>query len=101
MRRHMNAAPVALLCLLEIVGTSLAQSTIEPRTDRYGSDYRHLDVAQSTPADCMKACLGDRRCRAWSYVRAEDSGGPVPQCWLKDAVPAAQGDDCCTSGIIQ
>ena len=101
MRRRLGIAWICLLCLTATAGKSVADSTFEPNIDRYGSDYRHLDLARPVPDSCMKACLGDRKCRAWSYVRPEDTGGKFARCWLKNAVPPATVDECCTSGVIQ
>jgi hypothetical protein len=60
----------------------------EPGTDRPGSDYRNFDVR--LPHDCREACARDPRCRAFT-----DRGG---RCWLKERVPMAVADACCTSG---
>jgi hypothetical protein len=87
------------LILLSV--TALAQSsTFEPRVDRPGMDYRNFTPRNPDPEDCRDACLAERRCRAWTFVRAGIQG-PAPVCWLKDRVPEAQGNDCCTSGIIR
>jgi len=80
---------------------ALAQtSTQEPNVDRPGSDYRDFDLRAPDPQICGQACLGDKSCVAWTFVR-EGVQGPSPRCWLKNAVPAPQPSDCCTSGIIQ
>ncbi len=76
------------------------RSTQEPNVDRPGSDYRDFDLRAPDPQICGQACLGDKSCVAWTFVR-EGVQGPSPRCWLKNAVPAPQPSDCCTSGIIQ
>jgi S1-C subfamily serine protease len=46
--------------------------------DQPGGDYLH--ISQSSFVGCFVACLKDDRCRAFSYVRRNNS------CWLKERV---------------
>ena len=71
-------------------------STFEPNIDRYGSDYRYLDLARPVPDSCMKACLGDRKCRAWSYVRASRHSG-LPSSSTRASILSSIGSSCCLS----
>jgi hypothetical protein len=73
--------------------------TIEPNTDRYGSDYKYLRGVDS-PAACRSICAGESACRAYTWVKA---GYMEEQalCWLKNAVPAPTRNDNCVSGVKQ
>jgi hypothetical protein len=78
-----------------IPGPASAQ-TVDTYTDNHdlpGGDYRNFDITGGADA-CRTACLrDDKTCRAWTYVKA------TRHCWLKNSVPAARSNDCCTSGI--
>jgi hypothetical protein len=69
----------------------------EPGVDRPGSDYKLLDLHDTDPTACQAACQSDKQCRAWTYVRPGVQG-PNARCWLKDFIPAASSNECCTSG---
>lgn len=69
--------------------------TVVPNTNRPGSDYRGLDVGDS--GTCRNTCLDESRCVAWTFVRPGIQGRSA-RCWLKDKVPTAVQDSCCTSG---
>jgi hypothetical protein len=73
---------------------------MEKGTDRPGSDYDNFDLRADDPSLCLRACEGDRRCRAWTYVHPNTIQGPNPRCWLKDAVPPPQRSHCCVSGVV-
>ena len=94
-----------LLALLgSVVGSGLpghaaAQSrffTFELNIDRPGRDYNNTPSRGAS--DCSFACQADNRCRAWTYVRPGVQG-PSGRCWLKNAVPGAVRNNCCTSGV--
>jgi hypothetical protein len=78
---------------------ALAQSkffSFEQNINRPGGDY---DNAPSRgAADCSFTCQQANNCRAWSYVRAGVQG-TSGRCWLKNSVPQARRDTCCTSGV--
>lgn len=97
-------APRGLLLAAALVpllwqGPAVAQSVgFQPNVDRPGLDYRSFDLGGGATI-CQSACRGDRRCRAWTWVRAGVQG-PSPRCWLKTAAPRAVRNSCCTSGIV-
>jgi hypothetical protein len=73
----------------------------EPDVDRPGSDYNNFDLAAADPNLCKAACENDRpTCKAWTFVKAGVQG-PQPRCWLKNAIPPAFTNNCCTSGAPQ
>jgi hypothetical protein len=56
-----------------------------------GFDYRNFP-APTGPAECEKACLGDPKCKSYTWVK------DTQVCWLKDQTPKRVNDQCCTSG---
>ncbi len=70
--------------------------------DRAGHDYARFNVPAGDPAVCAARCDRDPRCRAWAfaYPRPGSVGGSnVAVCWLKNRVPPATKNPCCTSGV--
>jgi hypothetical protein len=71
---------------------------LEHDVNRPGADYTSFDLPQPHPHLCQEACMRDGRCRSFTYVKPGVQG-PQPRCWLKGAVPAANADRCCVSGV--
>ena len=44
--------------------------SVEASIDRFGGDYRSFEL-KSVEGDeaCKAACVGDNKCRAWTYAR--------------------------------
>ena len=72
---------------------------MEQNSDRPGRDLRHFSPANDDPALCQKACQGDDKCKAWTYVKPNTIQGPKPNCWLKEAAPQPHHNTCCVSGV--
>jgi hypothetical protein len=68
-------------------------------TDRSGSDLTHFDLPQPNPSMCEERCQHEGACKAWTYMAPNTTQGPAPRCWLKTAVPLAQANNCCVSGL--
>jgi len=108
MRRFSTALVVTAFSLLALLlltfATSLsnhamAQSrffTFERNTDRPGLDFSNTPSQGAT--ECSFACQLENQCRAWTFVRPGVQG-PSGRCFLKNAVPQARRDRCCTSGF--
>jgi len=76
-------------------------SRVEFGIDRYGGDYRSLEVpAHPEGAQCAAACQGDSRCRAWTYVRPGYHGAAA-RCFLKSSVTRPRKRPCCISGVVR
>jgi len=74
---------------------------IEYSIDRSGGDYRNFETAPDPAgAACNAACEGDKRCRAWTYVRP-GYGGPAAHCYLKDKITRPRHKPCCISGVVR
>jgi PAN domain-containing protein len=79
---------------------------IEPRrgtrefsVDRIGGDLRNFAVAPDPIGEtCRTACVGEPRCRAWTYSRPGYQA-PDARCYLKDRVTAPHPRPCCISGV--
>jgi uncharacterized protein YkwD len=106
-RRRMQLS-LGALCALVLCAGVVGQAkawTVENSTNRAGGDYRNFEIVplqNSIAGDlvakrCEEACQKDSRCKAWTAVRPglQSKNG---MCWLKDRVPAARADACCTSG---
>lgn len=73
-------------------------ASVEPNTNRPGSDYRDFTMVTIDPNKCAEVCEQDSKCRAYTYV-PPGYQGPDPRCWLKDSVPNAVTAKGMVSGI--
>ena len=73
---------------------------MEYGVNRPGSDFQNFELAQADPGQCQAACAREPQCLSFTYVNAGIQG-PNPRCWLKNAIPAAVNDGCCTSGVVR
>ncbi len=81
---------------------------IEPRRgpiefgiDRFGGDYRNFALPSDPSGQrCKAACEGEKRCRAWTYVRPGYIGGSA-RCYLKSKIPRPRRKPCCISGVVR
>jgi hypothetical protein len=89
----------AALAALAIVAATpvAAQISQEPGIDRKGGDYRNF--AAPSAADCMRQCVLDAACKAYTFVLPNTIQGPEGRCWLKNTVPGPQSATCCVSGV--
>jgi hypothetical protein len=74
--------------------------SLQPNMDRMGGDYRGFALRTPDPQLCRQACSDDAACRAFTYV-VPGLKGPQAMCFLKNSVPPATPDACCTSGAKQ
>jgi hypothetical protein len=70
----------------------------DANTDRPGQDLRGFNLNTTNPNDCEAACAGDRKCKAWTYVKPGVQGAKA-RCWLKRDVPPPRQNNCCVSGL--
>ncbi len=92
-----GAAPPPAAVTPHIAATIKPTISLEPNSDRPGHDYRDFDLAQPRPELCRDACLKDRGCLAYTYVKPGVQGANA-RCWLKNAAAPAQRAPCCVSG---
>jgi PAN domain len=69
-----------------------------PNTDLHGDSYRNFELSSADPTLCQNACKAESQCHAWTYVHPGAQGSNA-RCWLKNIVPSATANNCCTSGI--
>jgi len=85
-------------------GTAAADTPATPgaapmaNTDLRGASYRNFELASDSWQLCQSACKADNECLAWTYVHP-GLQGPSARCWLKNSIPPASANNCCTSGI--
>jgi hypothetical protein len=60
----------------------------EPGMDRFGADYRHVELQAPTPPACEQFCRQDSACKAYTYV-PPGMQAPLARCYLKHLVPPA------------
>lgn len=91
-------------CVSGIRGAGVVETKtgeFEMSIDRPGGDYRHFPLRPNgDAAACKAACDGDKKCRAWTYVR----GGYIsvyPRCYLKSKVRTPRRKPCCISGVVR
>jgi len=94
---------VFMKCLMVVAALAgfagVANAAMELNTDRPGSDYTSVTLPPGAGAQaCENLCSADAPCKAWTYVKAGVQA-PNPRCWLKNVVPDAQANNCCTSGV--
>jgi hypothetical protein len=99
--RHLIVASVVLIA--SALGAPVSgQDAFSTSIDRPGGDYRSFDTFDDAQA-CRETCGRERRCRAWTYVKAPTNWHgprqPPARCWLKSVVPRARANPCCISGV--
>jgi hypothetical protein len=91
-------------CVSGVRGTGVIEPRIGPFEfgfDRFGGDYRHLDVAaEPSGKSCQLLCEAEEGCRAWSYVRPGYLGQSAV-CYLKDRITRPIRKPCCISGVVR
>lgn len=95
--RSLMIASAFVLAFSGIAGA--APENFSPNTDRPGSDFRNIAL-RGNAQECQRLCAVNRECRAWTFVKAGVQGASA-RCWLKNVIPAAVANSCCTSGVIR
>ena len=97
---------VAFFSIIGMEATFAQDQFFEQNTNRPGQDYTSFDIESKGPeslwgpdTDCQLSCGKDSKCRAWTYVKPGIQG-PKARCWLKNVIPAAHANNCCTSGVV-
>jgi hypothetical protein len=91
-------------CVSGIKGAGLVEKKsgpVEMSIDRTGGDYRSFELpSDPTGESCKKACEGENRCRAWTYLRP-GYGNSGSRCFLKDKITPPRRKPCCMSGVVR
>ena len=96
-RRLAPHIATALVLVALTQGATAGTVSLEPGTDRMGSDYKGFPLDAADPQQCRAACEQDDACRAYTFVKP-GLKGPQAFCFLKSAAVPATASDCCTSG---
>lgn len=102
-----NAVPPRVdnrCCVSGVRGAGVLEprgSDVEASIDRYGGDYRTVELKRGDGDDaCKAACAEDDKCRAWTYARA----GYVarePRCFLKSDIKPPRRKPGFISGVVR
>lgn len=97
--RWFMACFAVVMCGLVFASTGVrAEMVVKNSHIIIGNDYSVFRMKRNaTEEDCSKACAKDKRCEAWTYVRAMKNGRA--QCRLKRAGSSSIPNACCVSGI--
>ena len=105
LKSEVKSAVEDACCVSGIKGAGLVESRggpIETAIDRTGGDYKNFELASDPSGEsCQKACQGDKKCRAWTYVRPGYLSGAQARCYLKDKITRPRRKPCCVSGVIR
>jgi hypothetical protein len=91
-------APQAAAAPGSLAASPASVGGLEPDTDRNGSDLWGFVMAQADPLQCRAVCSAVNDCQAWTYMKP-GVRGPSALCFLKNGVPQARPNACCTSGV--
>jgi PAN domain len=98
--RSLIFASAFVITFSGIAGTAPAQGENFSRNiDRPGNDFRTVPL-RGNAQSCQRLCNANSECRAWTFVKPGIQGVNA-RCWLKNVIPAAVANSCCTSGVIR
>ena len=91
-------------CVSGVRGAGVVEprnNAIESSIDRPGGDYRNLELKGGEGDEACKAtCIGDNKCRAWTYARA-GYAGREPRCFLKKEIKPPRRRAGFISGVVR
>jgi len=92
------------LMLVPVAGQGGDEPKFQTDTNFFGMDIRDFDLQEESPRLCYDACVAEKRCHAFTYLRPHGWGGAgsAAHCWLKYGVPTdVRREPCCVSGIVR
>ncbi len=79
----------------------LRNGAIETSIDRLGGDYHSFELKSGEGDEtCKAACVGDNKCRAWSYARPGYAGKDA-HCFLKKEIKPPRRKPGYISGVVR
>lgn len=102
-----NSVPARIqdnCCVSGVRGAGVVEPlnrSIETSIDRFGGDYRNFDLKSGESDEaCKAACVGDNKCRAWTFARP---GYVVraPHCFLKTEIKPPRRKAGFISGVVR
>lgn len=97
--RRLMIASAFVAAFVGFSGPASAQDGPRQNIDRPGNDFHNVAL-RGNFGHCLELCRTTRGCRAWTFVKPGFQGASA-RCWLKDVVPAAVRNPCCTSGVVR
>jgi len=85
--------------LIMAFAVQLPAQAMQWNTIRPGSTFHSFNLRVAAPGVCRNACLRNRYCRSWTYVKPYTLYGARPRCLLKRAIRRSYRDRCCVSGV--
>lgn len=105
-RSSFCAAILAILVLL-LANSPAHAGDDQPKflsdTNFFGKDIRDFDLPEENPRLCYDACVAEKSCHAFTYLRPHGwpGAGPTPHCWIKTGVSSdVRHEPCCVSGVV-
>jgi PAN domain len=91
-------------CVSGVRGAGVVEprnKAIETSIDRLGGDYRNFDLkSDESDEACKTACVGDNKCRAWTYARPGYVGKEA-HCFLKKEIKPPRRKAGFISGVVR
>jgi hypothetical protein len=102
-----NSVPARIrddCCVSGVRGAGVVEprdGAVETSIDRYGGDYRNFELKRIEGDEaCKAACIGDNKCRAWTYARPGYVGREA-HCFLKREIKPPRRKPGFTSGVVR
>jgi len=92
------------LMLVPVAGQGGDEPQFQTDTNFFGMDIRDFDLPEENPRLCYDACVAEKHCHAFTYLRPHGWGGAgsTAHCWLKYGIPSdVRHEPCCVSGIVR
>ncbi|HEX2634906.1 MAG TPA: PAN domain-containing protein [Bradyrhizobium sp.] len=91
-------------CVSGVRGAGVVEprnGSVETSIDRLGGDYRNFELKSSEGDEpCKAACVGDNKCRAWTYARP-GYVGKAAHCFLKKEIKPPRRKAGFISGVVR
>src|SRR3984957_18736420 len=91
-------------CVSGVRGAGVVEprnGAIETSIDRVGGDYHSFELKSGEGDEtCKAACIGDTKCRAWTYARP-GYVGREPHCFLKKEIKPPRRRAGFISGVVR
>jgi hypothetical protein len=91
-------------CVSGVRGAGVVEprnGAIETSIDRVGGDYHSFELKSGEGDEtCKAACIGDTKCRAWTYARP-GFVGREPHCFLKKEIKPPRRRAGFISGVVR
>jgi hypothetical protein len=102
-----NSVPARIhdnCCVSGVRGAGVLEprnGAVETSIDRFGGDYRNFELKSSEGDElCKAACVGDNKCRAWTYARP-GYVGRAGHCFLKKDIKPPRRKAGFISGVVR